>query len=223
MITVPILTKTTETWRFLPHSHRVAANTGNSSSSANVTWRLTLRPSLHVTFVQLASGNQYDLSSSISVKSGPSKTSRSQSRWSTEAETSDCEPDCSVNEQQPEVFLSNWHKQCFQIYQCRHGRKEAIPQSSAHQRGRSARPQSSEGEGRDLSGHQRTQTPTNSRKSRDRDRDREAARLVLAAADSEIWVNKKSCRCFYQFHLRAAQRGAGLETGSHWWPRSIKD
>lgn len=42
------------------------------------------------------------------------------------------------------------------------------------------------GEGRDLSGHQRTQTPTNSRKSRHRNRDREAARLVLAAADSEI-------------------------------------
>lgn len=87
MITLPVLTKNTETWRILLHSHRVAANTGNSSTFANVTWRSTLRPSLHVTFVQLASGNQYDLSPSISVKRGPRKTSRSQSRWSTEAET----------------------------------------------------------------------------------------------------------------------------------------
>lgn len=89
MMTLPVLTKNTETWRILLHSHRVAANTGNSSTFANVTWRSTLRPSLHVTFVQLASGNRYDLSPSISVKRGPRKTSRSQSRWSTEAETSD--------------------------------------------------------------------------------------------------------------------------------------
>lgn len=87
MITLPVLTKNTETWRILLHSHRVAANTGNSSTFANVTWRSTLNKCDMKTWPQLASGNQYDLSPSISVKRGPRKTSRSQSRWSTEAET----------------------------------------------------------------------------------------------------------------------------------------
>lgn len=171
MITLPVLTKNTETWRILLHSHRVAANTGNSSTFANVTWRSTLRPSLHVTFVQLASGNQYDLSPSISVKRGPRKTSRSQSiyrgwnlRLSLTAVWTSNNQKCSYQTDTNSVFRF--------ISADMEGRKEAIPQSSAHQQGRSARPQSSEGEGRDLSGHQRTQTPTNSRTSRDRNRER---------------------------------------------------
>lgn len=173
MITLPVLTKNTETWRILLHSHRVAANTGNSSTFANVTWRSTLRPSLHVTFVQLASGNQYDLSPSISVKRGPRKTSRSQSRWSTEAETDWAWLQCErATTRSVPIKLTQTVFSDLSVQTWKEGRKEAIPQSSAHQRGRSARPQSSEGEGRDLSEHQRTQTPTNSRTSRDRNRQR---------------------------------------------------
>lgn len=79
MITLPVLTKNSETWRILLHSHRVAANTGNGSTFANVTWRSTLNKCDMKTWPQLASGNLYDLSPSISVKRGPRKTSRSQS------------------------------------------------------------------------------------------------------------------------------------------------